>query len=127
MNYFDNGIISLALIFGLLATFTSFVTLGLTLKKILWYDLGLSEKTSWAIVTFVPLSAFLVGVTNYINVISFVGAMLLAIDAIVITVMYQKYKPAKYKLLTYPIILIFVLGIVYNLVYNKEVLISLIN
>lgn len=127
MNYFDNGIISLALIFGLLATFTSFVTLGLTLKKILWYDLGLSEKTSWAIVTFVPLAAFLVGVTNYINVISFVGATFFAINAIVITVMYQKYKSEKYKLLTYPIILIFVLGIVYNLVYNKEVLINLIS
>lgn len=127
MSYFDNGIISLALIFGLLATFTSFVTLGLTLKKILWYDLGLSEKTSWAIVTFVPLTAFLIGVTNYINVISFVGAMLLAIDAIIITIMYQKYKPAKYKILTYPIILVFILGIVYNLAYNKEVLISLIN
>lgn len=127
MNYFDNGIISLALLFGLLATFTSFITLGLTLKKILWYDLGLSEKVSWSVVTFVPLAAFLVGIDNYINVISFVGAMLLAIDAIIITIMYQKHKAAKYKIVTYPIILIFILGIVYNLVYNKETLMSLIN
>jgi tyrosine-specific transport protein len=127
MQYFDGGIIGLALIFGLLATFTSFVTLGLTLKKILWYDLGISERISWEIVTFVPLSAFLFGIDDYIQVISFVGATLLAIDAILITTMYQKYKPAKYKFLTYPIILVFVLGIIYNIVYNKEILLNLID
>ncbi len=127
MNFFDNGIIDLALIFGLLATFTSFVTLGLTLKKILWYDLGVSENIAWAVVTFVPLSAFLIGIDSYVHVISFVGAMFLAIDAILITIMYQKYKPNKYKFLTYPIILVFVLGIIYNIVYNKEIILSLID
>lgn len=127
MDYLDNRIVALALIFGLLATFTSFVSLGLTLKKILWYDLDLPEKLSWAVVTFVPLAAFLIGVDNYIHVISFVGATLLAIDAIVITSMYQKYKPAKYKFLTYPIILMFALGIIYNIVYNKDIVLSLID
>ena len=127
MGQLDNGVIGLALIFGLLATFTSFVTLGLTLKKILWLDLGLPEKAAWAIVTFGPVSAFLVGVDNYIQVITFVGTMLLAIDATIITVMYQKYKPAKYKFLTYPIIAVFLLGIVYNIVYNKDVILGLID
>ena len=127
MSQLDNGVIGLALVFGLLATFTSFITLGLTLKKILWFDLGLPEKLAWAIVTFVPLSAFLVGVDNYIQVITFVGTMLLAIDATLITLMYQKYKPAKYKFLTYPIIAVFLLGIVYNIVYNKDVILTLID
>ena len=127
MDQLDNGVIGLALIFGLLATFTSFITLGLTLKKILWLDLGLPEKVSWAIVTFGPLSAFMIGVDNYIGVISFVGTMLLAIDATLITIMYQKYKPAKYKFLTYPIIAVFLLGIVYNVVYNKDIILGLID
>ena len=127
MGQLDNGVIGLALAFGLLATFTSFVTLGLTLKKILWFDLGLPENIAWAVVTFVPLSAFLVGVDNYIQVITFVGAMLLAIDATLITLMYQKYKPDKYKFLTYPIIAVFLLGIVYNLVYNKDIILTLID
>ncbi len=127
MSYLDNGVVGLAVIFGLLATFTSFVALALTLKKILWYDLGFSEKLSWAIITFVPLTLFLLGIDNYIYVISFIGAMLLAIDAILITVMYQKYKPSKYKILTYPIILIFILGVVYNIIYNKDVILGLID
>ncbi len=125
IGHLDNGVIGLALIFGLLATFTSFITLGLTLKKILWYDLGVHEKISWAIVAFVPIAVFLMGIDSYIHVISFVGAMLLAIDAILITLMYQKYKPAKYKFLTYPIICVFVLGIIYNIIYNKEIILSL--
>ena len=127
MGQLDNGVIGLALVFGLLATFTSFVTLGLTLKKILWFDLGLPEKASWAIVTFGPISAFLIGIDNYIQVITFVGTMLLAIDATLITIMYQKYKPAKYKFLTYPMIAVFVLGIVYNIVYNKDIILSLLD
>ncbi len=127
MGQLDNGVIGLALVFGLLATFTSFVTLGLTLKKILWFDLDLPEKVSWAIVTFGPISAFLIGIDNYIQVITFVGTMLLAIDATLITIMYQKYKPAKYKFLTYPMIVVFVLGIAYNIVYNKDIILSLID
>ncbi len=126
MDYLDNRVIGLALVFGLLATFTSFVTLGLTLKKILWYDLGLSKHLSWALITFIPLFLFLMGVTDYIGVISIIGAVFLAIDAILITIMYQKYKTAKYKLLTYPIILIFILGMLYEFVYNKDVILSLL-
>jgi len=126
MGHMDNGVIGLALIFGILATFTSFITLGLTLKKILWYDLGFNEKISWGVVAFAPISAFLIGIDSYIHVISFVGAMLLAVDAILITVMYQKYKPAKYKIFTYPIICVFILGIIYNIIYNKDIIIGLL-
>lgn len=124
INHLDNGVIALALVFGLLATFTSFVTLALTLKKILWYDLGLSKNFSWALITFLPISLFLIGVNDYIGVISVVGAVFLAIEAILITLMYQKYKSAKYKFLTYPIIIIFILGIIFEFVYNKDVILS---
>ncbi len=127
VDHLDNGVVGLALVFGILATFTSFVTLGLTLKKILWYDLGVHEKIAWAVVTFIPITAFVIGLDDYIQVISFVGATLLAIDATLITIMYQKYRPAKYKLLTYPIILVFVLGIIYNIVYNKDIILSFID
>lgn len=122
VDYLENGIIGLALVFGLLATFTSFVTLGLTLKKILWFDLGLCEKKAWGIVAFTPLIFFIFGLNNYIAVISFVGAMVLAVDAILITIMYQKYKPARYKFLTYPVITIFALGIIYNIIHNSHLI-----
>ncbi len=124
LNHLDNRVIGLTLLFGILATFTSFVALGLTLKKILWYDMNVSKNVSWAVITFLPLSFFLFGVDNYIQVISVIGAFFLAIDAVLVTIMYQKYKPDKYKFLTYPIIIFFILGIVYNIIYNKEVILN---
>ncbi|MEA2092422.1 MAG: aromatic amino acid transport family protein [Patescibacteria group bacterium] len=112
-----NGVISAALIFGILVTFTSFVAVGLTLKKIIWYDLKIPENMSFLITMFVPLFLFGIGIRSYIDVIGVIGAIFLAIDAIFITVMYQKYKTARYCFITCPLIVVFVLGIIYQICY----------
>jgi amino acid permease len=112
-----NGVISAALIFGILVTFTSFVAIGLTLKKIIWYDLKIPEKMSFLITMFVPLFLFGIGVRSYIDVIGAIGAIFLAVDAIIITIMYQKYKTARYFFITCPLIIVFALGIVYQICY----------
>ncbi len=116
-SYFQNGMISLLLIFGMLVIFTSLVSVGLTVKKILWYDLKLSEKGAWAISCFVPFFLFLAGLKDFISVIGFLGGVMLAIDAILILMMYKKIKGKKVVFLTYPLILLFVLGIIYEVVY----------
>jgi len=88
--YIGNNMAALALLFGLLTTFTSFITLGLTLKKVFWYDLKFSKKAAWAITCFIPLFLYLIGVQNFVLVIFFVGAVMLAIDGILILLMYRK-------------------------------------
>ena len=109
---------SLALFFGLLTTFTSFVALGLTLKKVFWYDLKFSKKKAWFITCFIPLSLYLIGFRNFINVIFFVGAVMLAIDGVLILLMYRKScvggRAAKIKrLAVYPLLLVLLGGIFY--------------
>ncbi len=111
------GVASLMLVFGLLVIFTSIITIGLTVKKILWYDLKLPEKVSWAIACFVPFFIFLLGVKDFIVVIGLVGATMIAIDTVLILLMYEKIKEKKVRLITYPLIFIFVLGIIYEVVY----------
>ncbi len=111
------GVSSLMLVFGLFVIFTSVVTIGLTIKKILWYDLKIPEKAAWAVSCFVPFLLFLVGVKDFIVVIGVVGGVMIAIDAILILLMYEKIKSKKIRLVTYPLILIFVLGIIYELIY----------
>jgi tyrosine-specific transport protein len=113
-----NGVISAALLFGILVTFTSFVAIGLTLKKILWYDLKIPEKLSFLITMFIPLFLFTVGIRSYIDVIGTIGAVFLAIDAILITVMYQKYKTNRYLFITAPLVVVFLIGIVYQIFYH---------
>lgn len=126
-KFLSQGITSLALIFGFLSVFTSFLTLGLTLKKILWYDLKLKKDLAWALACFVPLILFIIGLNNFITVISLAGGVFLAIDAILITLVYLKaktrgeLKPAFSlnlpRFLIYALILFFVLGIIYEIIY----------
>jgi len=114
-NVLGDGIVSLALIFGLLTTFTSFITLGLTLKKVFWYDLKIGKNIAFAITCFIPLVLFLIGIKQFIPIISFVGATMLGIDGILILLMYRKINPK--NLLVFPLILVFFAGIIYEIIY----------
>jgi len=119
--FLGRDIISFLLLFGIFATFTSFITLGLTLKKVFWYDLKIPKNIAWTITCFVPLFLFLIGFQDFIKVIGLVGGVMLAINGILIILMYQVVKkisrlsPAFF--LTSFLILIFVLGIIYELYY----------
>jgi len=120
-NVLGDGIVSLALFFGVLTTFTSFIALGLTLKKVFWYDLKIREHSAWLMTCFIPLILFLIGVQSFIGVISVVGGVLLGIDGILILLMYHKKiknQKAKIKnLLVYPLFLILFGGIIYEIIY----------
>jgi amino acid permease len=114
-NFLGGRVISLLLIFGLMATFTSYVALGLTLRKIFSYDFKIPRNISWAIACFTPFILYLVGFKNFINIIGFVGAIALAIEGILIVLMYNKIKQR--WLLTLPLILVLLAGIVYEIIY----------
>lgn len=115
-NVLGDGISNLALLFGVLTSFTSFIAVGLTLKKIFAYDLKLNKTLSWAITCFVPLMLFLAGMQSFIKVISFIGGTVIGVDGILILLMYQKIRKER-KLLTIPLILVFISGIIYEIVY----------
>jgi tyrosine-specific transport protein len=122
-NVLDNGVVVLALCFGTLTTFTTFIALGLTLKKVLWYDLNLSKNLAWFITCFSPFFLFLLGFKEFVFIISFIGAVFLGIEGILILMMYKKAVPAKTrttcfkKKLVLPLILILLGGIVYQIIY----------
>ncbi len=131
--FLGNGVAILALFLGVLTTFTSFIAIGLTLKKIFWYDLKIEKNLSWVITCFPPLLLFLIGIKKFIPVIGFVGGVMLGIDGILILLMYHKkiknQRPAPYRngvsgagskiknLLVYPLFLILILGIIYEIIY----------
>ncbi len=115
-DFLGNGIINFALLFGLLTTFTSFIILGLTVRKVFHYDLKISKRLAWAITCFVPLLLFLAGLKDFIPVIAFVGGVFIGIDGILIVMMYQKVKK-RTSFFTYPLILLFVVGIIYQIMY----------
>lgn len=119
--------VGLALFFGLLTTFTSFLAIGLSLKKTLWYDGGLSKHLSWFLACFIPLSLFLLGFQNFIEIISLVGGVALGLRLILVVLMHRQadkkgdlepaYKIRVPSLLYYFLILSFAAGIIYEILY----------
>lgn len=115
-----DNILKLGFIFGIITTFDSFVALGLTLKKTLWYDFGLSKNLSFFIACFSPLILFFLGLRGYIQVVGFIGAIMLGIEGIIIVFIYRnflKLKEKKINPLIYSFCGLFVLGILLEAFY----------
>jgi amino acid permease len=116
-----NGIIKVGYVFGVITCFSSFLTLGLTLKKIFRYDLKLSENKSWAIACFVPFIFYLSGLREYISVISLSGAVAIGIEGLIDVFLYRAFVKKKYSRkinpLYYLLPLFFILGVVVEIFY----------
>lgn len=119
-------IILFSYIFGFLATFTSFITLGLVLKKILNCDYGVPKNYAWFFSMFIPLALYLLGLKSFINIIGVTGAFLMGVEGIIIFLIclraknecagrfaYTFWLPTFAK---YFYILIFVTGVVFEII-----------
>lgn len=108
-------------LFGIITTFTSYLTLSLTLKQIFIYDVRLQEFISWAIATLTPAILYLAGVNNFIVVIGLIGAITAGIDGILVIMMTYsakkngsrkpEYSLRMHKVAYVAIIVLFLLGI----------------
>jgi len=115
------------LIFGIMATFTSYLTAGQVVKKILIYDLRFDNFTAWVIACFVPLILYFVGLQDFIKIVSFTGAVSLGVWGIIIFLIHQKLKDTgndmpSYRIwlpkpLAYILIVLFLIGVAVEVVY----------
>lgn len=110
-----DGIISIALLIGVITTFISFIAQGLLLKKIFIYDAHIKELPAFILVSMVPLILFLLGLNSFIPLISFIGGVLLSIEGILILLIYKKLGGK--KIIVYPLMLVFMLAIIYSIQY----------
>jgi len=125
--YLGKAIIILGAVFGALAGMTSFFILGISLKKLFWYDYKMNKNLSWFLVCSVPLIGFLLGLREFIPIIGFLGVVLGAVEGTAIVLIYKKAKKLgdrkpEYNLrisnfIIYSLIGIFVLGFIYQIVY----------
>lgn len=100
---------------GLFSTITAYIVHALTLKKVFSYDLQIKNWQAFLMTCSVPLILFLAGLNSFIGLISFIGGILLGIDGILILLMYKKIGGK--KIIIYPLALIFLLGIFYEVIY----------
>ena len=92
-HYLGPAAYSLILIFGLITTFTSLAAIGLTMSQVFEFDLKIKKIKSWLITVCLPLPLYFAGVKNFIELIVFLGAVLLAIDGINMLLMYRRALP----------------------------------
>ena len=96
-NVLSPGIVRAGLIFGIITCFSSFLAIGLTLKKIFWYDVHIPEKISWAITVSLPLILFLMGLRQFIDIISLSGAIAMGIQGFIIILLYKVFMKKKFS------------------------------
>ncbi len=92
-----SNIVSFGFLFGLITCFSSFLTIGLTLKKVFLYDLYFSERLSWSLACFLPLIMYLIGLRKFIEVIGLSGALAVGLEGFVMVLIYRAYLLKKEK------------------------------
>ncbi len=120
-----DGVVLLALIFGILTMVTSFLGVAESVKETFWWDFKFNKHLAWFLAVFVPYGLYLVGFKNFINVISFVGALAGGFCAIIMILIFQRLRQAdKLPLfkrkppvwLIYLLIALFAGGIIYVII-----------
>ncbi len=119
---------ALGLFFGFLAVTTSFLVIGLNLKRLLVFDYRLNNFSAWILGCFVPLLIFLFGSRDFIKVIGTTGGILGGLDGIIVSLIYLRAKRGgdrtpefSLKLsnfVPYLVIGIFGLGVLYEIYYS---------
>jgi len=114
-KFLGSGMVSVTLLVGALATLTAFIMQGIVFKKVLMYDLGIKHWQAFIITCFTPLILLLLGFKSFIPLIALTGGVLLGIDGVLILLMYKKIGGK--NIIIYPLSLVFLLGIIYEIIY----------
>lgn len=114
-NFLPPVLVSISLFAGVLATFAAFVTQGIILKKTFMFDLKIKHWQAFVMTCFPALILFMLGLKSFIPVLSFIGGILLGIDGVLVLLMYKKVGGK--NIIIYPLSIIFLLGVIYEIIY----------
>ena len=87
-----DGVVYFGFLFGILTTFTSYLALGITLKKQFVLDLGLRAFPAWLLAVIPSFLLYLLGMKDFIVLIGFIGAGLGAIDMTLVVLTFLRSK-----------------------------------
>lgn len=126
-NVLGRRAVLLGALVGFLAVFTSFLVLAYDLRQIYRLDVGISKAWAWVLSVTVPFGLFLLGLTDFVRLISIVGGVFIALDGFFVILILRRIRQAglsQFKFLPFgPIhqallFLIFIASIIYELVYQ---------
>ena len=77
---------------GIITLISIFVVVGLQIKDAIIFDFKINPFVAWLITVSVPIVLFLLGVREFITVISFSGAVFGAMTAVIILLIFEKMR-----------------------------------
>jgi len=126
-NLLGNGVMTLALAFGVISMLTSIIGVAESVKETLNWDFGVNKNLAWFLVFFVPYILFVLGVNDLVEVISFIGSVGGGFSAIMLILVFMKLRKKKNMLPIFKIkpsqlflnliIGLFVLGMAYEVYF----------
>ncbi|MEK7078146.1 MAG: aromatic amino acid transport family protein [Patescibacteria group bacterium] len=127
LPYFGPILVKYAALIGFLAVITSFFTVGLNIKNSLFFDFKFPRALSFLLTAGAPLILFFSGFKNFINILSFSGAILGGLEGILLILIWRQARrrstqTPEYSLklgtgLQLTLALVFLAGIVYEVMY----------
>ena len=119
---------ALGIFFGLLAVITSFLVIGLNLKRLYVFDYRLKNYQAWILSMLVPLIIYIFGTKDFIKVIGITGGILGGLDGLLVSLIYLRAKKLGQRQPEYNlrlsrfwpglVIAIFGLGIIYEIYFS---------
>lgn len=126
-RYFNNGVITFSLIFGLITVITSFLVISQALREVYWWDLKINNNLSWFLACGIPFLLYLVGISDLTKVIGLTGSIIGGVFGIILILLLFRVKsvrpqtPMVNNKLKMPVAVVlccmFVLGLAYELWY----------
>lgn len=92
---FSPWVVVLGGILGILATFTSYIALGITLKKTFQFDMRLTEGSATFLALVLPLGLYLIGLKNFLDVLGLTGALLLGFEGALVLLVAERFSHQK--------------------------------
>lgn len=129
---FGKTMILLGNLFAVFAMATSFLTLGLALKEMYWYDYKMNKNAAWLLTCVPPLLIFLFLARSFIQVIGITGGIAMSLEGILLVLIFNRakklgnrkpeYTIRKSTVLNIVLITLFILGMIYTILNSIGVI-----
>ncbi|MBU0706782.1 hypothetical protein KKG41_00210 [Patescibacteria group bacterium] len=126
--YLGNWVVLLGILFGIIAMTTSFLTLGLVIREIYQLDFKIPRFYAWLMAMIPPFLVVVLHLASFVSTISLVGGVMGGFDGIIVLLMWRKARnmgdrqpECKINIpfwIQVFMLLVFSIGIVYELYYH---------
>ena len=116
VSYVPQLFLAIIGLFGLFSLWSSYTIIAREIKGIFELDFNLPHSIALISVIFLPLVLYFAGFQDFLSLVSVAGGIFLALESILVILMWRSMARRRISLLFATIVLIFIGGIVYEII-----------